>query len=213
MSIRVSIFDDNLKFLDAVSTFVDGLSEIELAGAYTDTVNLTGRLHDQVPDVVLMDIGIGPVNGIEATKRIVQQFPDVKILMQTVFDEDSKVFAAICAGASGYILKRDLPGALVSSVTEIYHGGSPMSSGIARKILRLFREHFPKAGLQEQYNLNKREREILKYLVEGLSYKMIASRCSLSFETVKTYIKRIYEKLHVASSNEAVAKAIYENLI
>ena len=212
MPIRIAIFDDNPKFLDAVSTFLDDLPDIELTGVFPNTLNLAGRLQDNIPDIVLMDIGITPVDGIDATKSILQRFPSVKILIQTVFDEDSKVFAAICAGASGYIVKRDLPNSLLGSITELYNGGSPMSPGIAGKILRLFREHFPKAGLQANYNLNKREKEILKYLVEGLSYKMIAARCSLSFETIKTYIKRIYEKLHVASMTEAVAKAIYERL-
>jgi DNA-binding NarL/FixJ family response regulator len=213
MRIKLAIFDDNPKFLDAVAAFAGDLPGIELAGVFPDTANLTRKLQSHTPDIVLMDIGISPVDGIEATKIILQGFPATRILIQTVFDEDSKVFGAICAGASGYILKRDLPHSLLSSLTDLYQGGTPMSSGIAGKILRLFREHFPKAGLQDSYNLTKREKEVLKYLAEGLSYKMIAARCSLTFETVKTYIKRIYEKLQVASNTEAVAKAISESLI
>jgi DNA-binding NarL/FixJ family response regulator len=213
MDIKVAIFEDNIKFLDAISIMMDGLPGLELLGAFPDTDNIIGRLKASTPDIVLMDIEIAPLNGIDATRLILKHFPSVKILIQTVFDEDSKVFAAICAGASGYIVKRYLPHSLVSSVTELYQGGTPMSPGIANKILTLFRDYFPKAGLHENYNLNKREKEILKYLVDGLSYKMIAAKCFLSFETIKTYIKRIYEKLHVASMTEAVAKAIYENLI
>ena len=192
---------------------VEGLPGVELVGAFSTTENMVSRMMEVKPDIVLMDIEISPLNGIEATKLILQHYPNVKILIETVFDEDSKVFAAICAGASGYILKRYLPDSLYNSIVDLYNGGTPMSPGIAIKILALFRNYFPKAGLHENYNLSKRERQVLKYLVEGLSYKMIADKCTLSYETIKTYINRIYEKLHVASMTEAVAKAIYENLI
>jgi DNA-binding NarL/FixJ family response regulator len=213
MDIKVIIFEDNAKFLDAVSMLVEGLPGVELVGAFPTTENMVSRMMEVKPDIVLMDIEISPLNGIEATKLLLQHYPNVKILIETVFDEDSKVFAAICAGASGYILKRYLPGSLYNSIVDLYNGGTPMSPGIANKILALFRNYFPKAGLHENYNLSKRERQVLKYLVEGLSYKMIADKCTLSYETIKTYINRIYEKLHVASMTEAVAKAIYENLI
>jgi DNA-binding NarL/FixJ family response regulator len=213
MDIKVIIFEDNAKFLDAVSMLVEGLPGVELVGAFSTTENMVSRMMDVKPDIVLMDIEISPLNGIEATKLILQHYPNVKILIETVFDEDSKVFAAVCAGASGYILKRYIPGSLYNSIVDLYNGGTPMSPGIANKILALFRNYFPKAGLHENYNLSKREKQVLKYLVDGLSYKMIADKCALSYETIKTYINRIYEKLHVASMTEAVAKAIYENLI
>ncbi len=213
MNIRVAIFEDNVKFLDALSILVDGLPGLELAGAYLNTKNIVQQLKKDEPDVVLMDIEIDPLNGIEATSLILQHYPDVKVLIQTVFEDDIKVFAAICAGASGYVLKNYLPNSLLASVTEVYHGGSPMSPSIARKILSLFRDHFPKAGLHEEYNLSKREKEILKWLVEGASYKMVADKCEISFETVKTHIKNIYEKLHVASATEAVSKTLRENLL
>jgi DNA-binding NarL/FixJ family response regulator len=161
---------------------------------------------------VMMDIGISPVDGIEATKLITGNYPGIKILIQTVFEEDDKVFAAICAGASGYVLKNYLPQALMASINELMTGGAPMSPAIAEKILRLFRDHFHKTDLVENYNLSKREREILKYLVEGGSYKIVAQKCGIGFETVKTHIRSIYEKLHVASMSGAVAKAIHENL-
>jgi len=161
---------------------------------------------------VLMDIGITPIDGIEATRLILENYPDTKILIQTIFEDDDKVFAAICAGASGYVLKSYLPAALPGSITEIMTGGTPMSPTIARKILRLFRDHFHKTDLLDTYNLTKREKEILKYLVEGGSYKIVADKCGIAFETVKTHIRNIYEKLHVASMSGAVAKAIRENL-
>jgi DNA-binding NarL/FixJ family response regulator len=213
MSIRVALFDDNMKFLDAISLFIRSASELELAGAFGDTDDLPGKMGKADPDVVLMDIGIGPLDGIEATRWIIGRHPEVKVLMQTVFDEDSKVFAAICAGASGYVLKTAQLNVLLPYILDVYEGGAAMSPTIAGKTLRLFRDHFQAGEKYEDYKLSVREKEVLKYLVEGHSYKMIADRCQVSFETVKTYIKRIYEKLHVASMTEAVVKALKENLV
>jgi DNA-binding NarL/FixJ family response regulator len=212
MSIKVAIFEDNEKFLEALSIMVEGQSNLQLTGGYIHTGDLIPLLEIDPPDVVLMDIGISPVNGIEATKLITAAFPGTKILIQTIFDDDDKVFAAICAGASGYVLKSYLPDALLASIIDIATGGSPMSPVIARKTLTLFRDHFHKAELVENYNLSKREKEILRCLVEGGSYKIVAQQCGIAFETVKTHIRKIYEKLHVASMSGAVAKAIRENL-
>jgi len=213
MSIRVVLFDDSRKFRDAISLFIDSVPELELAGVFADTGDLAGKLTQSEPDVVLMDIGIGPLDGIEATRWIIGRYPRMKVLMQTVFDEDSKVFAAICAGATGYVLKTAHLDTLLPYILDVYEGGAAMSPTIAGKTLRLFRDHFRAGGKYEDYKLSTREKEVLKYLVEGLSYKMIADRCQVSFETVKTYIKRIYEKLHVASMTEAVVKALKENLV
>lgn len=213
MDIKVAIFDDDPQLLEAVILLLERFPGVELTGAFTDTVDYLGKLAAHTPDVVLMDIEISPANGIEATRMILQQFPHIKVLIQTVFEEDQKVFMAVCAGASGYLVKSGLSKTLLSSIIEVYQGGASISPSIARKILSLFNRHFPKAALQQEYNLSRREKEVLKYLVEGYSYKMIAGKCSLSYETIKTYISRIYAKLHVASMTEAVAKAIFENLI
>jgi len=212
MGVKVAIFEDNVKFLEALSILVSGLSDLELVGAWLNTRDVIADLENFPPDVVLMDIGITPIDGIEATRLILENYPDTKILIQNIFEDDDKVFAAICAGASGYVLKSYLPAALPGSITEIMTGGTPMSPIIARKILRLFRDHFHKTDLLDTYNLTKREKEILKYLVEGGSYKIVADKCGIAFETVKTHIRNIYEKLHVASMSGAVAKAIRENL-
>ena len=213
MSVRVVIFEDNAKFLDALTILIGSTPELELAGAYDNTDRLMEKVTDSNPDLVLMDIGITPVSGIEATRLILSEYPAMRVLVETVFDDDSSVFAAICAGAAGYILKDNLAGTLLPFIRELGQGGAPMSPVIASKILRLFRDHFPTAQLKQTYNLSKREKEILRCLVDGLSYKMIADACEISFETVKTYIKRIYEKLHVASMTEAVVKALRENII
>jgi DNA-binding NarL/FixJ family response regulator len=212
MPVKVAIFEDNAQFLEALSILVNGLPDLELTGAYSNTSDIVVNLKTRTPDVVLMDIGIAPIDGISATRLIVEKFPVVRIIIQTIFEDDDKVFAAICAGASGYILKSCLPGAFRTSITEIAAGGSPISPYIAGKILHLFRDHFSKARLTEDYNLTKREKEILKFLVEGCSYKIAAHKCGIAHETVKTHIGRIYEKLHVNSVSGAVAKAIRENL-
>jgi DNA-binding NarL/FixJ family response regulator len=212
MNVKVAIFEDNAKYLEALNILVDGLPGLELTGAYLNTSDLISRLEINTPGVVLMDIGISPIDGIEATKLILENYPGISILIQTVFEDDDKVFAAICAGASGYVLKSHLPLALLSSINEIISGGSPMSPSIARKTLSLFREHFHKTNLVENYNLSKREKEILKCLVEGSSYKIAAQKCGIAHETVKSHVRKIYEKLHVTSMSGAVAKAIRENL-
>jgi DNA-binding NarL/FixJ family response regulator len=213
MPVNVAIFEDNAKFLDALSMLIRGTAELRLTGAYDSTAGLLDKVAAANPDLVLMDIGIQPISGIEATRQILRVYPTVKILVETVFDDDGAVFAAICAGAAGYILKDNLAANLLPFIRDINDGGAPMSPVIASKILRLFRDHFPAAELRETYNLTKREKEILRCLVEGMSYKMMAAACGISFETVKTYIKRIYEKLHVASMTEAVVKALRENLV
>jgi DNA-binding NarL/FixJ family response regulator len=213
MNVKVSIFEDNARFMEALSILVNGLPGLELAGAYTNTRNLIAHLKKTTPDIVLMDIGISPIDGIEATKSIIENYSDTKILIQTIFEDDDKVFAAICAGASGYMLKSHLQYELSASITELMAGGSPMSPTIARKTLTLFRDYFHKARLVETYNLSKREREILKSLVEEGSYKIVAQKCGVTFETVKTHIRNIYEKLRVTSMSAAVVKAIRENLI
>ena len=188
MRAKVVIYEDNPKFLEALSLLISGIPEFELTGAWLNTKDVIFQLNEKIPDVVLMDIGISPYDGIEATKLIVKTFPQVKILIQTIFDDDDKVFAAICAGASGYLLKSNLPLTLPASIHELMSGGSPMSPTIARKILGLFKYHFHKTDLLENYNLSKREKEVLKYLVDGASYKMIADKCGIAFETVKTHI-------------------------
>jgi DNA-binding NarL/FixJ family response regulator len=212
MPIKLAIYEDNNKFIDALCIMIEGLQELQLVGIYSDTGDILQQLSEDMPDVVLMDIKIKPLNGIESTKLILKHYPSIKILVQTVFEDDNYVFAAICAGASGYILKRYLKGSLIAYIKQVFEGGAPMSPNIAQKILSLFRQHFPAAAMPSDYHLGKREKEILKHLVDGLSYKMIADKCNISIETVKTHFKRIYEKLHVASMTEAVAKAIHEKL-
>ena len=152
------------------------------------------------------------VNGIDAVRTVKRKFPDIKILMETIFDEDEKIFQSICNGAEGYILKGIPPQEILQSIREIYEGGAPMTPSIAVKVLRMFKQNLSDVK-DESFQLTVREKEILKCLVEGMSYKMIADACYISITTVHGHIKNIYEKLHVHSKSEAVAKAIKRNIV
>jgi DNA-binding NarL/FixJ family response regulator len=159
---------------------------------------------------VLIDINIPGVNGIDAVVQITEKFPAVKVCMQTVFEEDDKVFASLCAGASGYILKNTPPDKILQAIREVAEGGAFFTPSIAKKVLSNFQQQPQKA---EFVRLTDKEKEILKLLVDGLSYKMIADKTSLSIHTIHTHIRHIYEKLHVNSKSEAVAKALKNKLL
>ena len=153
-----------------------------------------------------MDIQMPGTTGIEGVKMIKENFPEVKIIMQTVVEDEERIFASICNGASGYLLKNTTPVRLLEAIKEVYEGGAPMTPSIAQKVLDKFRKQSP--SLNELGNRSKREKEILECLVEGMSYKMIASNCRISIDTVRHHIRNIYDKLHVNSKSEAVSKAI-----
>ena len=152
------------------------------------------------------------VNGIEGLKIIRKQFPQMKVLMQTVFEEEEKIFDAICAGADGYILKKTAPDKLLDAIRDVHAGGAPMTPIVARQVLQLVNNKQNKAR-KNSFELTTREQEILKLLVQGLSYKMIAVQCNISYPTVNSHISHIYEKLHVSSAVEAVTKAMNEGIV
>jgi DNA-binding NarL/FixJ family response regulator len=214
MATRISIYDDNARILEALEILLLTHPLFELVGAYNNTKELLNTIDQSRPNIILMDINIPPVDGIESTRLITKAFPEVKVVIQTIFDEDDKVFAALCAGASGYILKNTPSQKIIAAIEEILQGGAPMSPAIAHKVLRLFKVHINTGpSISEQYELSSREKEVLRGLVDGLSYKMIADKCGVSFETVKSHIKHIYQKLKVASMTEAVVKAIRERIV
>ena len=209
--IRVAIFDDNKTFTDNLSLLFEGSEDYWLTGVFPNALNALQKVAKAQPDVIIMDIKMPEVSGIEAVKTIKQEYPAIQILMQTVFEDDDKVFAAICAGASGYILKGTPPDEVLEAIAEVYAGGSPMSPSIARKVLSFFRSvNMPEPTF---YDLSKREKEVLSFLVEGHSYKMIADACGISFNTVNAHLRKIYEKLHVNSSQEAISKALRQRLV
>ncbi|MDQ6845916.1 MAG: response regulator transcription factor [Bacteroidota bacterium] len=208
--IKIIIFDDNDSLRDSVAMLLQESGDFTLGGSYSNCLNVIDNIQQTKPDVVIMDIDIPGINGIEGVKLIRKNFPTVQILMLTVFDDDEKVFAAIKAGANGYILKNAEPKGLLHAISEVYNGGAPMSPAIARKVLHNLQAILPEEP--KDYHLSMREKEVLSLLVDGLSYKMIAGKLTITYDTVRAHMKKIYEKLHVASMTEAVAKAINQKL-
>jgi DNA-binding NarL/FixJ family response regulator len=205
--IKIILFDDNELLRDSISMLLEDAGDFDLAGSFPNCLDVIKNIQEIKPDVVIMDIDMPGMNGIEGVKLIRKNFPTVQILMQTVFDDDEKVFAAIKAGAAGYILKNAEPKYLLEAVREVYTGGAPMTPSIARKVLQQFQE-----PQKVDFNLSTRETEVLGYLVQGLSYKMISDKMNITYDTVRAHMKKIYEKLHVSSMTEAVAKAINQKL-
>ncbi|MEK9135843.1 MAG: response regulator transcription factor, partial [Bacteroidota bacterium] len=163
------------------------------------------------PQVILMDIGLPGMSGIEGVKRVLKLYPETKIMMLTIYEDDAHLFQAVCAGASGYLLKRSSPVEILAAIEQVVAGGVPMSSSIARQVIEMFKDFAPKP--QNSESLTPRERELLKSLADGLDYKQIAERHFISVDTVRNHIRHIYEKLHVHSKSEAVSKALRQRLV
>ena len=205
--IRVTIFEDYKILREGLYQLINGTDGLSCAGAFPDCQNLVKNIQRTQPDVVLMDIRMPGISGIEGVKIIREKFPTVRILMQTVFEDEDKIFSAICAGASGYILKKTAPSALLEAIREVHNGGASLTGSIANKVLQMFQK-ISAPPSQDLVLLSEREKEILTHLVNGVNCKMIADLCNISYDTVRFHIKNIYEKLHVHSMSEAVAKAI-----
>lgn len=210
--IRVAVFDDNKPRRDLLQMLIDSTEGFSCVGAFEDCSNVIKNISSNIPDVVLMDIDMPKVNGIDGMILIKKEFPKVKVLMQTVFEDEEKIFRAIVAGADGYILKKTPPSKLMDAITEVMEGGAPMTPAVARQVLLLFNNKHSKVS-KNNFDLTKREQEILAMLVKGDSYKMIANECNISYATVNSHISHIYTKLHVNSGTEAVAKAVKEKLV
>lgn len=211
MNIRVILFDDNTSLREGLFQLINGSPGLECVGAFANCNNIIKNMEDTNPDVVLMDIEMPGINGIEAVKLLKEKFPDIKILMETIFEDNDKIFQSICSGAEGYILKNTPPALILESIKEIHSGGAPMTPIIANKVLKMFKQN-PSGQANEDFDLTTREKEILKCLVEGMSYKLIADTCFISIDTVGGHIKNIYKKLQVHSKSEAVIKAIRKNI-
>jgi DNA-binding NarL/FixJ family response regulator len=205
MQIRVFIYDDNEARRDSLKALIEMSPEMTYCGESANCMNVKSEMESCFPDVVLMDINMPNVNGINGLKQIRDNYPHIKVLMQTVFDDPNTIFECIRNGASGYVLKQDSPQRLLQAIQDVYDGGAVMNPGIALKVLEYFSPN------KIEHTLSKREKDVLELLAQGLSYKMIADKLFLSFNTVNSHVKRIYEKLHVSSLGEAIA-FYYKNL-
>jgi DNA-binding NarL/FixJ family response regulator len=212
MNIKVCIVEDHKGTRQGLELLIHHTPGFEVTGAFGNAVNIIRQAERCKPDVVLMDIQLPGISGIEAVRQLRQHFPAVKVVMQTVFEDDDKVFASICAGASGYILKNTPPLKFLEAIQEAYHGGAPMTGTIASRVLTMFKS-MAAAPTPVGEQLSDREKEILTHLVNGHSYKQIAAICDITYDTVRFHMKNIYAKLHVSSMTEAVVKAIQQRLV
>lgn len=211
--IRVAVFEDNKHLRETFEFLLNTAPGFTCTGAYRDCRNLLTNLEVASCDIVLMDIEMPGMNGIEATKLIKENFPSINILIQTVFFEDEYIFNAICAGASGYILKSTTPDGYLDAIRDVNAGGSAMTPGIARRVLELFKTNLQPLAPSKDYNLTNQEKKVLQLLVAGKSYKMIAAELFVSVDTVKTHVTNTYAKLHVHSGTEAVSVALRDKIV
>jgi DNA-binding NarL/FixJ family response regulator len=210
----VAIVEDHPDLRNSLMLVLDGAPQFHCVGAYRSCEALlkdigNGKIE---PQVILMDIGLPGMSGIEGVRRVKEIHPDCDILMLTIYEDDANVFRAICSGASGYLLKKSTPAEIVEAVVQVAAGGVPMTPVIARKVMTMFRDFAP-APINVEAHLTPREKEVLSALVDGLDYKQIADRLFISFDTVRNHLRHIYEKLQVHSKSEAVARALKRRLI
>ncbi len=211
--IKVAIVEDNKTIREGLAALIQGTEDYNCIGSFADCESFLNKLKINKPDVVLMDIGLPGINGIEGVKQAKILFPDINILMLTIYEESNVVFEALCAGACGYLVKKTPPSRLLEAIKDAFDGGSPMSSHIARKVITVFRKNNSIKNTDEKYNLSEREKEVLNLLSDGNNYQEIADFLFISVDTVRHHIRNIYKKLHVHSQSEAVAKAIRKGLI
>jgi len=209
--IKVLIYEDNPQLREGLTMLIDGSDGFSVVASYKNCNNIIPELEAWNPDVILMDIDMPGVNGIEGLKRIRDVNQNIKVLMLTVFDDNKNVFEALKNGANGYLLKKTPPAKLLEYIGDVATGGAPMTSSIATQVLKMFSELPQQANIE--YNLSEREKQVLQLLVNGYSYKMIANDMFIAIDTVRSHIKKIYEKLQVNSKSEAVAKAFKDKLI
>ncbi len=210
-SVRVLIIEDDVKVRDGLKWLVNDADGMKCVGAYGRMREGIEAVEELSPDVALVDIGLPDMSGIDGVKLIKQQFPQVQVLMVTVYSTDEMIFQALQAGAVGYILKKTSSEKILSAINDAYNGGAPMSNEIARRVLLFFQtQHKQKT---DNIGLSDREIQVLKALVDGLTYKAIADSLYVSINTVRFHLRNIYAKLHVASRSEAIVKALKEKLI
>ena len=206
--IRVVVIEDNTILRQTLEQLFNRSQGMVCTGTAGNLHNIVSDLRKATPDIILMDIGLPDINGIEGVRTVKQNFQNIQVLMFTVFEDDEKIFDAIRSGASGYLLKKTPPEQILEAVQQLYEGGAPMSPSIARKVIQAFQS--PAPATMEQYQLTAREKDILNAFVDGLSYKKIGEKYFVSIHTVRSHICNIYEKLHVNSKSQAVAKVLQQ---
>jgi DNA-binding NarL/FixJ family response regulator len=208
MPVGIVIFEDNDRLRESLSYLIGNSGEYKLLADRNDCSEADTLVRVYQPDVVLMDIDMPGVNGIDGIKLVKEARPQTAVIMYTVFEDDEKLFKCLCAGANGYLLKKTPPQKLFEAIREVIEGGAPMSPSVANKVLRSFHHTKP-----IEYNLTKREEEVLSLLIKGSPVKIIASELKISTETARSHLKNIYNKLHVNCGKEAIAKALREKIV
>jgi DNA-binding NarL/FixJ family response regulator len=211
--ISVIIVEDNKIIRESIAALITGTEGLSCIGVYADCESLLEESKLKDADVILMDIALPGMSGIEGVKAIKEKFQEINILMLTVYEDSKQIFDALCAGACGYLIKKTPPAKLLDAIKEAYEGGSPMSSVIARKVVTLFQKIKPHKTDSNSAVLSEREKEVLNNLSWGKSYQETAEALFISVDTVRHHIRNIYTKLHVHSQSEAVAKAIRKGII
>ena len=211
METSVVIYEDNANLRESLVNLLVLTEQYDVLASYPDCSMVEEQVKQHQPDVILMDIDMPGLNGIGAVKKIRGFNKEVQVIMLTVFGDNEHVYDALYAGANGYLLKKYISDKLINSIHDVLHGGAPMSPSIARMIINNMQRPVPVVG--NDYQLTNREKEILQSLSKGNSFKLIAAELEISIDTVRTHIKRIYDKLHVRSQIEAVSKAINEKIV
>ncbi len=210
--VKVIVYDDNRGRLEGLELLINQTHDMRCVGTFENCVNIVEQIKELQPDVLLMDIDMPKVNGIEGLMLARKHAPKVMVIMQTVFEDEDKIFEAVRVGAHGYFLKKTSPIKLIDGIRDVLEGGAPMTPSVAKKVLEYFKTNTETKVLQT-FDLTDREKEILSLLVKGMSYKMIGETCGITWNTVNTHFKRIYDKLHVHSATEAVAKALENKIV
>ncbi len=211
MPISVAIVEDNPDIRMGTSYILRSSRGCSVAGEYGTAEEFFEAYEENLPDVVLMDLGLPGMSGLKAIERLKHEHPRIEIVVQSIYQDDDNVFRALCAGANGYIAKPVLPQQLLEAVEDAFSGGTPMSPRIARKVLEVFKQHA--APQKTDFHLTCRELEVLQLLVQGEDYKSVADKLFLSLFTVRAHVRNIYDKLHVHTRSQAVAKALQEMVL
>jgi DNA-binding NarL/FixJ family response regulator len=210
MPYQLLIFEDNPRLRQSLELLLNDEENFSVAASFPDCDEAEKMVERYKADLVVMDIDMPGIGGVEGVKRIKQSHPEVKVIMHTMYDDDTRIFDSLCAGADGYLLKKTSPVQLVTALQEVMQGGAPMSPFVAQKIFQHFRNNNAE---NEKFNLTLREKEVLELLVKGNSYKMIADKSGVTIDTVKKHLQNIYHKLHVNCGTEAVVKAIQHKIV